>query len=1137
MNRLNDPDFLLFINKYDILCMSETKLDSIDVSNIDVENFSFIPLNRGKYKRKSGGIGVFVRSTLLSEHLVKRVFPECTFAIWLLIDKCLLGSENDAICGSVYVEPESSTYTDSEIFDNIEQTLTQFEGSDVFLMGDFNARTGVLPDLPDLERNEDDLDPWEDDDPSSASICHNLSVPTQRHSEDPVVNRYGRLLLQLVKNNNLIILNGRVGEDRGIGRVTCKGSSVVDYCITSANLLDKFESFEVLEFNHMFSDIHNPIQASLKCANVETINVDIMHQSKVPDTVNFCRPKWSDDMIENFKTNLDMASINSLLDEVTGMLDKDSVSQENVDSVSNKLRSILIDSGKSCGAIKGESKRRSVKPRPRRKNGYKQWWDRNCETARKNFNNTKGKSKEERRVCSKVYKKAMHKARCKYRREFSKKIKNLKVTNPKVYWELLSKNVSNSSASMVNQISADTFAKHFKQLGELHQGNNDNIHPEVRSQDISSESLDSPFTTDEVMQSIKKLKRGKACGHDTILNEFLIYSSSKQEMVELYTIMFNLVLKSGTVPRDWVIGMIQPIYKKKGDEKDPNNYRGITLLSCVSKLFTHLLNERLKEFTENNALLFEEQIGFRAGHGTTDHIFTLNSIMQWYLHKKKRLYLAFVDYEKAFDSVNRTMMWNKLIDTGIGGKFLRVIQNLYENAKSCVKTSGLSELFDCRTGVRQGENLSPLLFAFFLNDLPQCLSRAFNGIGKFSEFINENLSEGELEIYLKLYVLLYADDTVIMAESPDELQSSLDRMSDYCVTNNLKVNSRKTKVMIVSRGKIRIIPEFFYNGQSLEIVSSFCYLGVTFNYNGRFRVCQQKLFEKANRAMFSLLSKARKLSLPLDTTIHLFNHTVQPVMLYGAEVWGPNDCGLADKLQLKFLKYLLKLKSSTTSLMVRGETGVYPMSLSIKQRVLNYWAKLNGLEDTGRICKTVFNCMMRVFNNNSFSLEWIRYVKSTLDSLGMSNIFVSTDVNLAWFKKAIKLRTLDIYQQEWSNAVSESSSCSNYRIYKKCMSYEPYLCDLTPVLRIYLMRFRTRNVQGIRNNEMCILCNSQCSDEWHYIFQCPVFSSDRKKLFTKIPFSPNIMIFEDLMNNKDLHVKLAKYVRIVVDTLQAAHNS
>ena len=152
---------------------------------------------------------------------------------------------------------------------------------------------------------------------------------------------------------------------------------------------------------------------------------------------------------------------------------------------------------------------------------------------------------------------------------------------------------------------------------------------------------------------------------------------------------------------------------------DPNNYRGISLLSCIGKLFTSLISQRISQYVEHFELQGAEQAGFRKGFSTMDHLFVFNSLIQLYTRFKKRnLYCCFVDYRKAFDTIPRVLMWQKLLSHSVNGKLLTVIKNLYNSAKSAVRlNTGTGSFFDCRIGVRQGDNLSPLLFAMYLNDL------------------------------------------------------------------------------------------------------------------------------------------------------------------------------------------------------------------------------------------------------------------------------------------------------------------------------------------------------------------------------------------------------------------------------------
>ena len=137
------------------------------------------------------------------------------------------------------------------------------------------------------------------------------------------------------------------------------------------------------------------------------------------------------------------------------------------------------------------------------------------------------------------------------------------------------------------------------------------------------------------------------------------------------------------------------------------------------------------------------------------------------MFRKKELYCAFIDYRKAFDSVNRILLWQKLLRTGIDGKMLIVIQNLYKNAKSCVRnSSAFSDSFSSNIGVRQGENPSLLLLSIFLNDLYEFMSHAYNGLQDIYKISHLLFDNDDVEVFFKFYLLLYADNTVILAESP-----------------------------------------------------------------------------------------------------------------------------------------------------------------------------------------------------------------------------------------------------------------------------------------------------------------------------------------------------------------------------------
>ena len=171
--------------------------------------------------------------------------------------------------------------------------------------------------------------------------------------------------------------------------------------------------------------------------------------------------------------------------------------------------------------------------------------------------------------------------------------------------------------------------------------------------------------------------------------------------LKFLTALFNRIFYSGAVPETWREAVIVPIHKK-GDVNCASNYRGVSLLSVVGKCYTSVLNRRLYDWVEQNEIIDESQAGFRKGYSTTDHIFTLYAMTQKYLSKKGgKLYVAFVDLKRAFDSVQHNQLLISLQKNGISKQFISAIEALYSSVKASVKLQhGMTESFDCEQGLR-----------------------------------------------------------------------------------------------------------------------------------------------------------------------------------------------------------------------------------------------------------------------------------------------------------------------------------------------------------------------------------------------------------------------------------------------------
>ena len=224
--------------------------------------------------------------------------------------------------------------------------------------------------------------------------------------------------------------------------------------------------------------------------------------------------------------------------------------------------------------------------------------------------------------------------------------------------------------------------------------------------------------TQEISDAIKRLKNGKSPGRDNVLNEIL--KSGEEYLITPLKRLFNIVFASNHFPEEWSYGFIIPIFKK-GDHSLAENYRGITLLSCLGKLFTQILNKRLEHYLEDKEILPRELCGFRSNHSTIDCILTLKSLVDKYVKSKRKktknyLFTCFVDFKKAFDSIPREKLFEKIRKIGISGSFYATLTSLYSHDKSAVKVDEtVTKSFNCHTGVKQGCMLSPTLFNIFLH--------------------------------------------------------------------------------------------------------------------------------------------------------------------------------------------------------------------------------------------------------------------------------------------------------------------------------------------------------------------------------------------------------------------------------------
>ena len=243
-----------------------------------------------------------------------------------------------------------------------------------------------------------------------------------------------------------------------------------------------------------------------------------------------------------------------------------------------------------------------------------------------------------------------------------------------------------------------------------------------------------PITIDMVKKAISQMKADKAPGPSGIVVEMI--RAAGDMGASMIRDLAAAIIRDGKVPSDWEQSFIVCLYKGKGDALERGNYRGLKLTEQVMKVLERIVDGLIRQVVS----IDDSQFGFVPGRGTTDAIFVVRQLQEKYLAANKRLYMAFVDLEKAFDRVPRKVIWWALRKLGVDEWIVRLVQGMYSNARSRVHVGeGYSEEFEVKVGVHQGSVLSPLLFIIVL----EALSREFRCGVSWED--------------------LYADDLVIIA--------------------------------------------------------------------------------------------------------------------------------------------------------------------------------------------------------------------------------------------------------------------------------------------------------------------------------------------------------------------------------------
>ncbi|RWS00432.1 uncharacterized protein B4U79_09248, partial [Dinothrombium tinctorium] len=437
-----------------------------------------------------------------------------------------------------------------------------------------------------------------------------------------------------------------------------------------------------------------------------------------------------------------------------------------------------------------------------------------------------------------------------------------------------------------NHILPNEWEKHFHLL----------LSNEVYTSEISfsddtngNEWYNNEITLDEIEASIYALKHKKAPGEDNVTNEHI--KSTFPFLKNWYKNILNFVFDSHLIPEFWKTSNVKTLFKGKGKLSDPNAYRGIALLCTQYKLLTKVLNNRLVKHIENK--LPEQQYGFRKNKSCDDAISKLiNEISLAIQNSKGAFYVTFIDFEKVFDLLDRKILCKKLNMLGVKGKFFNLIVEILRiNFIKVDNGNEISKKITQKRGVIQGDTLSPTLFLIYVSDLP--------------EFITSS----------EVRCIMYADDLVIFSRNLMELQSSIDKLYEWCINNKLKINISKTKIIKFRKGgRLKKNDSININGTPIEFLNEYDYLGIKLQTTLTFT---KHVKSKATKMAQVINSIEHLQKISLKTAEKIYNIKIWPAVTYGFKAFSHllncTQLHELDKIKSRFFKKVLGLPKNASN--------------------------------------------------------------------------------------------------------------------------------------------------------------------------------------------------------------------------------
>ena len=476
--------------------------------------------------------------------------------------------------------------------------------------------------------------------------------------------------------------------------------------------------------------------------------------------------------------------------------------------------------------------------------------------------------------------------------------------DPKELWRAIDWKGEFNPAPEREKPSDIEFQAHIERLlnpSDLH----DETWPVLNDESVSIPLLDDPIETIETANAIsKQMKPGKQAGQDG--NSPGIFRMLPATWIVFLTTMLNLVF-SCSYPAAWTKAKLSMLFKK-GESLVTGNYRGISVIDSIAKLYDYIINNRLmKWYTPRR-----EQAGGQSKRNCTEHIFTLRLWIDYCKRKRCKLFIAFIDFSKAYDRVPRGKLFHLLMKLGCGSVMLCALMSMY-SVTSCILGA---VVITCTLGVRQGSPTSVFLFIIYVDTLIKMVKERSPCDGFLSW----------------LHLLMLMDDTVILATSRESLEKKLSILKEYCDEYGMVINEEKTQFMVVN-GSARDRENIVLDRITVKHCTSYVYLGAIISENGsavtmlKSHVADKK--KHLNRLMIFL---SRNHDAPFFVKRKVFDAAFSSAILYGCEAWLDVPLKPMETMYMAAVRHLLDVRRSTPTMTCLVEAGIPSIQALVKYK-------------------------------------------------------------------------------------------------------------------------------------------------------------------------------------------------------------